>query len=176
MMADLITITDLQAVCGLNKAVEVRKVAAWIKEAHVRFEKHLGRALYALLQAAPTDQRFVDLMAEGKGWGKDYLCWCALALAYPSLYAEADRGGVLIRNGEEYSSVDSRTLGMLKATAEGSMESRQDFLLSYLKDNVSVYPEWRTITGSEDRITESNTRGVAGISFRRSAKQNTYRG
>lgn len=174
-MPDLITITDMQEVCGLNALVEERKVKAWIKEAHLRFEKHLGRALYAALQAAPSEQRFVDLMAEGKGFGKGFLCWTALHLAYPSLTAEADRGGVFTKGGDEYTSVTTGTLSMLRSTAEGVAAARQERLLMWLKDNRSTYQEIDTITGSEDRITERNAY-PGGIVMRRTRSQRSYRG
>lgn len=175
-MPELVTISDLQQVCGLNKQVEARKVDPWIRAARLRFEKVIGRTLYGLLISNPGDQRFVDLLAEDKGWGKDYLCWTALALAYTSLYAEADRAGVFKKSGEDYESVEAKVLFDLKATATSESERRLELLMAYLKDNASAYPELPTTVGSEERITEKNTKGVDGLSLRRYPSQSLYRG
>lgn len=176
-MAELITKADIVTVCGLNDLVETRKMAPWITEAHLRWRKILGNALYAAQQASPTDTRFVDLMADGKGYGKSYLCWTALGLAYPSLSAEADRGGVFQKEeAGKFQSVTSGTLTMLKSTAEAAAETREQLLFQYLKDNAETYPEFDTITGSEDRINEQTARNTGGVSFRQACAQKAYRG
>lgn len=175
-MAELITITDLQEVCGLNRQVEARKIDPWILSARLRFEKILGRTLYGLLVASPSDTRFVDLMAQDKGWGKDYLCWTALGLAYTSLYAEADRAGVYKKTGGDYEAAEKSVLNELRAQAMAEAEAREERLMAYLKDNAAVYSELSTTVGTEERITERNTKGVGGLSLRRYATQQLYRG
>lgn len=176
-MPDLITKADIVAICGLNNLVEDRKVSPWIKEAHLRWRKLLGPVLYDLQQAAPGEQRFVDLMADEKGYGKSYLCWVALMLAYPSLAAEADRGGVFTKEeAGRFATVSTGTLGMLKATAESAAETRETLLFAYLRDNASTYPEINTYAGSAPRIDAGNSRNVGGVSFRRGHSQTTYRG
>jgi len=175
-MANLITRADIITICGMNSGVEDRKIAQWITEAHIRFRKHLGVALYAALQASPSETRFVNLMADERGYGKSFLCWLAFSLAYPSLYAEADRAGVFIKKGDQFDSVGERTLSKLVTTAEDAAKVRQGFLLDYLKDNKSTYPELDTITGSEDRIDSTNTESRAGVSMRKANSQRNYRG
>lgn len=175
-MPDLIAIADLRTVCGLNANVEERKVRAGIREAHIRLKKHLGTALYDLVYASPATERFANILADGKGYGKELMCWTALAVSYPALHADADRAGVYTKSGDEHESVSANGLRMLKAQAESFAESRQDLLLSYLEDNRTTYPELDTITGSEDRITSRNSRSPGGIVMRRSARQDHYRG
>lgn len=176
-MANLIVYTDIHTVCGVNSLVEERKLKVWITEAHVIWRKILGKALYDLQQATPAEARFVDLMADEKGWGKSYLCWKALELAYPTLLAEADRGGVFVKEEPGVmKAVDSRTLSMIKGVASGAAETREQMLMKYLRDNLATYPEWETVTGSEDRITEENSRNTLGVSFRKAKAQTPYRG
>lgn len=176
-MPEFITKADIVTVCGLNSLVEDRKVAPWITEAHLRWRKILGGALHDLQQAAPAEPRFINLMADGKGFGKSYLCWTAFALAYPSLAAEADRGGVFVKEeAGKFQSADPRTLAMLKNTAEAAAETREQLLFQYLMDNSAIYPELNTVTGSEDRINSQTARNIGGVSFRRGRAQGAYRG
>lgn len=176
-MPELIAKSDIVTVCGLNSLVEDRKIAPWITEAHIRWRKILGTALYNAQQANPAAARFVDLMADEKGWGRSYLCWTAFHLAYPSLSAEADRGGVFQKEEVgKFKSADPRTLAMLKNTAESAAEARERMLMQWLRDNASTYPELRVNTGSEDRIDERTSRNVGGVSFRRARAQSQYRG
>jgi hypothetical protein len=175
-MPNLITRTDIVNITGLNSLVEDRKMAPWITEVHIRWRKILGRALYDLQQATPSATRFVDLMADEKGWGKSYLCWKALELSYPSLSAEADRGGVFVKEGDGMRAVDPRTLQMLISRAESAAEERERMLMQYLKDNEALFPELETITGSESRIDATKASNTGGISFRKSDKQRSYRG
>lgn len=175
-MANLITKADLVSVCGLNSLVEDRKIDPWIREAHLRWMKILGPKLYDLQQANPTESRFVDLMEDGKGWGKSYLCWKALELAYPSLAAEADRGGVFQKEEQgRFQSVSTGTLAMLRSTAESAAEARETLLFAWLRANADIYPELHE-AGAIPRVDDSNRRNVAGLSFRRSRHQDTYRG
>lgn len=176
-MPDLITKADIVAICGLNNLVEERKVAPWIKEAHLRWRKLLGPVLYDLQQAAPGEQRFVDLMADEKGYGKSYLCWMALFLAYPSLAAEADRGGVFQKEESgRFTSVDARTLSMLAGRADSAAEAREVLLFAWLRDHADLFPELGDGGDSAPRITQINSRNVGGLSFRRARAQETYRG
>jgi hypothetical protein len=181
----LIAKSDILLFCGLNKNVEERKLTPWIKEAHRRLRKILGRTLYDLLMAAKgadpnfslqANERFNSLMAEDEGCGLAYLCWTALALAYPSLHSEADTAGVFAKSGDDHKAVDNATLRTHIARAEAMAGNFQEELLLFLKDNKSLFPELRERVGSEQRIDEQNAQQVTGLGFRKARQQWTYRG
>lgn len=176
-MADLITKADIVAVCGLNSLVEDRKMAPWITEAHLQWRKILGAVLYDLQKANPAEARFVDLMADEKGYGKSYLCWKAFSMAYPSLSVEADRGGVFEKEeAGKFVSASIAKLKMLQTTAESAAETRETLLFAYLRDNETIYPELTASSGSAPRIDAENSKNVGGLSFRRAYSQEQYRG
>lgn len=171
-MPNLITVTDMQATVGLNKNVESRKVDPWIVEAQRRLEKIMGRTGYAQMVSDGTSH--ASWTGLWTGYIKEFLCWQALELAYPSLYADADRQGVYTVSTDKHESVDSKTLGMLSANARGARETAQARLLDHITENLSTYTWFGEQQDNEERIT--NNVGGAGIIMRRSARQDQYRG
>ena len=170
-MPNLITISDLQSVCGLNQGVEARKVDHWVVVAQRRLEKIMGRAGYAAMVAAGTsDAAWTDLWTD---YIKEFLCWYTLELAYPGMSAEADRGGVFVKVGEKMTPVDGKNLSMLQASARSAREECQDRLLDHLVENASTYTWYGTQTGDEERISDT---GGGGIVMRKSEYQQPYRG
>lgn len=181
-MANLITKAELVDICGLNDLVEDRKVSRNIKEAQLRLERVLGRTLYGLLKTAfdadPTlagasNERFRNLLAEGKGFAEEYLAWTAYLLSFPGLHSEADRGGFFTKSGEDYRPVTEKELSVHIADARDRADDRLDRMIAYLTDNSATYPEYGTTTGSEKRITESMG---GGFILTPSDRQTSYRG
>ncbi len=185
-MAVLIDIADVRTITSLNSQVEARKLDVWIREAHLRFEKVLGRTLYGELMTAfnadntlagTANEKWRNMLdaGSGKGYGYEYLAWHALELAYPSLNAEADRGGVLTKSGQDYRGVSDGGLSRLVTVARGCADERLDRLRQFMVDNVATYPSYNTNVGSEERIDQSNN-SRSGIVLRKSDKQTSYRG
>lgn len=182
-MAELITKSTLVDVCGLNSLVEDRKVDHHIIEAALRFERVLGSALYAALKTAfdadntlagSNNERWRNLLARGKGYGEDLLCWTTMMLAYPGLHSEADRSGVYEKTGEDYRSVSAQTLSMHIADARDRMEHRMEMCLLYLENNAATYPEFSTTAEGEQRIDKAPAGG--GFIFSPSKRTDNYRG
>lgn len=168
-MPDLITITDLQTETNLNTLVEERRVSNGIKDAHRSCKKVLGNAGYALVYATPAN--YTELLTYVKPW----MCWVARERAYPEQYADVERGGVFTKGGNDYSSVSGRDLAMLISTARTRAEELLEDLLLHLRNNRTTYTWLDTYADGEERIDETtNTEG--GISFRRSPRQDNYRG
>lgn len=183
-MPNLITIADMVEVCGLNDNVEARKVNDRIVEAQLRFERVVGASLYTLLKAAwdadqtlagSGNERYRNLLAFGKGYGKDFLCWKAMELAYPRLHSEADRNGVYVKQdaASDFIGVDSRVLTMHINEAKDCAEDRLDRLVSYLINNSATFPEYSTTGTGEQRIDESNG---GGFVLTPSTRTESYRG
>ena len=182
-MANLITKATLVTVCGLNSLVEDRKVDHNIDEAQLRFERVLGVTLYAALKTAfdadnslsgSTNERWRNLMARGKGYGEDLLCWTTMMLSLPGMHSEADRSGVYEKTGEDYRSVSPQTLSIHIADARDRMEHRMEMCLLYLENNASTYPEFATTETGEQRIDKAPAGG--GFIFSPSTKTENYRG
>jgi hypothetical protein len=179
-MPDLIALTDLQTITGLNRNVEERRVKNAIEDAHRSLKKVLGRTGYAVIYdnaptftaQTPNEAQYVALLTT---YIKPYMAWLAKANAYPDLYAEADTAGVFTKSGEDFSSVSGKDLSMLINTAKGRSEERRDDLIQYLQDNKAVFTWYDTTVPGEERI-DQNTGTRAGISFRRSCRQDSYRG
>ena len=89
------------------------------------------------------------------------------------MYAEADRGGVFTKSGEDFHSVTHDDLALLMNTSRTAYESEQARLIDHLTDNPTLYPWYTTDVTGEQRITST---ARAGISFRRSAAQSNDRG
>ena len=183
-MPELIDISDIQSVTKLNGLVEPRKLDAWIVEAQLRLEKVLGRTLYTELKTAfdadntlsgTANEKWRNLMEHGKGFAKDYLCWHALELAYPTLNAEAERAGVFTKKDDKLQNVSDRGLSALQAGARGCAEARLERLIEYLCANASTYPSYRTNTTGEERI-DGTQLSKNGLVIRKSQRQTSYRG
>lgn len=168
-MPSIITLADLQTITYLNSQVEARKVAPAIEDAHEACEKVLGRTGYALVYA--THASYTALLAYVKPW----MAWYAMERAYPDLYAEADKGGVFKKSGEDYASVGGSDLSMKISTARSRAENKLERLQEYLEANIATYTWYGTNVDGEERIDET-TKAVAGISFHRSTQQDRYRG
>ena len=168
-MPDIISLSDLQTITRLNSQVEVRRVANGIDDAHRACKKVLGSTGYALVYADPSP--FADLLTHLKPW----MCWVARERGYPEQYADAEKGGVFTKSGNDYGSVSGKDLSMLINTARTRAEEYLDELLEHLVNNRATYTWYDTNVDGEERI-DSSTKVEGGISFRRSVRQDNYRG
>lgn len=175
-MPDLIAKSDIVALTNLNNLVEERKLKNGIAAAHLQIEKILGRTGYAAIYAAAPafSGDATGLSALLTGYIKPLMAWRARQLAYLDMHAEADRGGVFTKSGEDYATVDAKTLSMLIANARDMADEYQDRLIQRLEDNKAVWTWYTTTVTGEERMTTQRQAG--GFSFRRSAKQDAYRG
>jgi|GEM_PF-6531284 len=168
-MPDLITITDVREITGLNSLVEERKLKAGIEDAHRAMKKVLGLTGYALVYATPGN--FIVLVLLLKPW----LAWSAREMAMPEMLAEADRGGIFKKGGQDYTPVSARDYAMLTNAARGRAESRLEDVIHHLINNASTYTWYGINVDGEERIN-NNTKVAGGISFRRATGQDPYRG
>lgn len=171
-MAEFITVADIITVCGQNAHLESGRVAPWITQAHRRLEKIMGRTGYAQLESEGSAH--ANWTALFTNYIKEYLCWTALELSYPSLHSQATRTGIHTKSDENYSTVDSKALAMLVSAARGAQETAQARLIDHILDNLTTYTWYGTNVAGEERITDNV--GGAGIIMRRSTRQNQYRG
>lgn len=180
-MPDLIALSDLQTITKLNNAVEERKAGPCIEDVHIEVEKVLGKTGYALVYAnAPT------FAAQGSGsatyvtllnsYIKPFMAWRARERGIVDMYAEPDRAGVYVKEGNEHRAVSRSELGMLQGQYAARADMRLERLLKYLEDNKAVFTWFAEEVEGEDRITTTNSAGPSGISFREGRSQETYRG
>lgn len=168
-MPDLIAKSDIVTICSINTNVEERKLKPGIEDAHHALEKVLGTTGYALVYATPGD--YADLVP----LCKKYMAWFALDRAYPDLRAEADKGGVFTKSGEDYTAVSDKGLALLQAQAKDRSDMWFTKLIDHLIANPITYPWFGTNVDGEQRIDKTN-KLAGGLSLRQSARQTPYRG
>lgn len=179
-MPDLIAHSELATLCQLNSLVEARKTTAAIADAHRELKKVLGRTGYALVYAAapafttlaPNTSAYVTLLTD---YIKPFMAWRAKQRATVDMFAEADRGGTYKKGGQDYVPVSNSELGKLESVAQSRADAYLEELIDHLNENKSVFTWIDTSVENEERITDQN-RSVSGISFRRSNRQDPYRG
>jgi hypothetical protein len=180
-MPELIALSDLQTITELNTLVEIRKATACIKDAHLEVEKVLGRTGYALVYAnaptfsaqSPNSAAYVTLLND---YIKPFMAWRARQRGVWDMYAEPDRSGIYVKEGNEHRAVSKSEMGGIQATYESRADSYLERLMVHLEENKSTFTWYATTLDGEERINETNAKSVAGISFRRSTRQDTYRG
>lgn len=179
-MPDLITYTDIHTLTNLNSLVEERKLKSGIRAAHLELEKVLGRTGYAIVYAAapsftalaPNAALYVSLL----GYIKPWLAWKARERSTVALYAEADKGGLYIKGGQDYTPVPVKGLEMIEADAAAYASDELKRLLTFIDENRTVFTWYDTVVEGEERIDTSNTKGIPGISFRKAKAQYRDRG
>lgn len=168
-MPDLITITDMQTLAGLNSLVEERKVKAAIEDAHDALKKVLGSTGYALVYASHGS--YAALVALLKPW----MAWYAKEKAVPDMYAEPDRAGIYVKEGQDHRAVRANELAIVTNQYRDRAERKLALVIDHLIANPTTYPWYGTNVDGEERI-DSSTRTSAGISFRKASGQTRYRG
>ena len=105
----IISVATVRDITGLNKNVDDRKIAPFLKLAQEELEKVLGRTLYDELDTAiqaddtlATEADLLALMAYIKG----PLAWRTLQRSLPRMAAEPTANGVHSVSSTEYSNVD----------------------------------------------------------------------
>ncbi len=179
-MPDLIEHSELETLCQLNGLVEEIKTKAAIADAHRELKKVLGRTGYALVYAnapdftaqAPNAAAYVTLLTD---YIKPFMAWRTKQRATVDMFAAADRGGTFKKSGEDYVSVSQGELSKLESIAMSRADSLLEELIDHVNENDEVFDWISTNVENEERITDSN-RTMGGISFRRSARQDPYRG
>lgn len=179
-MPDLIAHIELETLCMLNKGVEDRKTKAAIQDAHRELKKVLGRTGYDIVYAAaptfttlaPNTAAYLTLTTT---FIKPFMAWRVKQRATFDMFAEADRGGTYKKGGQDYVPVSSGELNKLEAVAQTRADALLEDLIDHLEENKETFTWWETSLPGEERITEKN-RSIAGISFRKSTRQQTYRG
>jgi GR25 family glycosyltransferase involved in LPS biosynthesis len=179
-MPDLIAHSELATLCQINSLVEARKTTAAIADAHRELKKVLGRTGYAIVYAAaptfttlaPNAAAYVTLLTD---YIKPFMAWRAKQRATVDMFAEADRGGTYKKGGQDYVPVSASELSKIESIAQSRADSLLDDLIEHINENRSVFTWIDTNVENEERITDTN-RTVAGVSFRRSERQDPYRG
>ena len=180
-MPDLIVHSDLVSLTKLNSLVEERKTASCIQDAHLEVEKILGRTGYALVYAnapaftaqAPNSAAYVTLLTD---YIKPFMAWRARQRGVWDMYAEPDKAGIYVKEGQEYRAVRSSEMGGLESTYASRADEYRDRLLVHLEENKTVFTWFTENVTGEERIDKGNTGGISGVSFRRSKHQDTFRG
>lgn len=180
----LITAATVKTDTAFAQGVEDAKLKPAIFDAQDALQEVLGETLYAMVEAAdpvadPTLGGDTGLQTLYDEHIRKYLGHKTKELAYPELWAGADRNGVFQRNGNDYNTVDGRGLAILQAVPRSRAEKRVGKMLHYLKNLDSTDPiriAYETSVDSEPRTTEVKNTGR--IITRRSVWQgndNTYR-
>lgn len=160
----LITAAQVRDVTGLSRGVEDRKLLPYIEAAQYHLEKILGTTLYEELETAIEADRTLageaDLLALFNGYICPFLAWRTLALGAVRLYAEVDRNGIYTKSGDDYTSVDSRTFGMVSSDAKGMADLYSERLIDFLKDNTATYTTYNTVVNGEERIRKAGRHGI----------------
>lgn len=180
-MPDLIALSDLQTITNLNGNVEARKAAGGIEDAHLEVEKVLGRTGYALVYAnAPLfaaqgsdSAAYVTLL---NSYIKPFMAWRARERGVEDMYAEPDKAGVYVKEGNDHRAVNKGELMVMQARYAARADMRLERLLNHLEENKTTFTWFETNVNDEERINKDNTTGPSGISFRRASGQDTYRG
>jgi hypothetical protein len=169
-MPDIIALSDLQTITNLNSNVEERKVKAGIVDAHREAKKVLGTTLYDLVYATPAS--YTTLI----GYLKYFMAWRAKERAVFDMYAEPDKAGIYVKEGNEHRALSGKELSELKSTYRSRADEYLEELIAYLDNNIDDYPEYEETVDCEERITSDNAKRPGGISFRKSTRQPRYRG
>lgn len=180
-MPDMISISDLQTITQLNAGVEDRKAASCIVDAHLELEKVLGKTGYAIVYAAapsfttlaPNASAYVTLL---NSYIKPFMAWRARERGLWDMYAEPDRAGIYVNEGDEHRAVRSSEMTGLEQTYGARASERLKRLIDHLCDNTSTFTWYTTNVNGEERIDKTNSKSVAGLSFRRAERQDHYRG
>ena len=159
---NIITVSTVREITGLNKNVEDRRIAPFLKLAHRELEKVLGRTLYAILDDAiqdlpgtPLPDRLTDLL----GYAKHCLAWRALQKALPRMAAEPTANGVHTVSDATYTSSD-RALTQQITDARGAADEAYSVMIDWIKENTDTYPEYDEVVENEERVRKVYTGGV----------------
>lgn len=170
----IISVAVVRDITGLNKNVDDRKIAPFLKLAQEELEKVLGRTLYDELDTAifadntlATEADLLTLM----GYIKGPLAWRTLQRSLPRMAAEPTANGVHSVSSTEYNNVDSKALSQQVTDARTAADSGYERLLTFLKDNRATYPTYDDNVGNEERV-----KGVyhGGVITRKSRWQYPY--
>lgn len=170
----IISVATVRDITGLNKNVDDRKIAPFLKLAQEELEKVLGRTLYdeldTAIQADDTLASEADLLAL-MAYIKGPLAWRTLQRSLPRMAAEPTANGVHSVSSTEYSNVDSRALSQQVTDARTAADNGYDRLLKFLKDNLATYPTYDDNVDDEERV-----KGVyhGGVITRKSRWQYPY--
>lgn len=178
-MPDLIALADLRSIANLNAGVEERRVKTGITAAHLELEKILGRTGYAIVYGEAPNYAGQGSNASAyttllTSYIKPFMAWRALEVAYPDLYAEADRAGVFVKDGDDFRSVNGQELALKIKQAERMSSEYRQRLMEHVRENDSVFTWLDTNVDGEQRIT--NARPTGGFVLRRVSRQDSYRG
>lgn len=163
----VITAAKVKELTGRSKNVEDRKFTPAIKRAMIELRDGLGTTGYAALIAAITSDP--DLSGAGnadlKTLRDDYIwpwmAWRVIELATVATHAESERNGTYTRSGEDYTAVDGKTLGMIKADAADYASTYMAELYAFLDDDNGVTYTWyEKDSAEEDKSRESYTGGI----------------
>lgn len=139
----LISTEEVIEMAGLNKNIEDRKVVQWIMPAQMCLRSAIGKDGYdAVIATLTTPDADYDVLIDD--YIKPYLAAQIERMAPIPMAAEADRNGTFQRNGETYSSVSMKTLGMMNATARDQAEIRRDMMFQYIYDERETFTWWST--------------------------------
>lgn len=178
-MPDLIALSDLRTIANLNANVEERRVKTGIEAAHLELEKIMGRTGYAIVCAGAPNYTgqganaaaYVTMLTD---YIKPFMAWRAKEVAFPDMYAEPDKAGVFVKNGDDFRSVTGQELALQIKQAERMASEYRQRLIEHLGNNDDVFTWIDTNVDGEQRITHSKPNG--GFVIRRMTRQDSYRG
>lgn len=159
----IIQVATVREITGLNKNVDDRKIAPFLKLAQEELEKILGRTFYDELDTAiqaddtlATEANLLALMTYVKG----PLSWRTLQRSLPRMSAEPTANGVHSVSTAEYNNADNKALSQQIADARTAADTGYERLLEYIHDNLDLYPSFKTNVNNEDRVTKTYHGGV----------------
>lgn len=140
----IISITDVRCVTNISDNVDDKKLSSGLDLAHVECRERIGSARYdALITAIEADntlagasnEKWRDLIASGKGELKNYLGWATYYRSVLRMHSAPDKAGFFNKSGNDFSSVDSRTLQMHTGEAQDNYQLYERVMLKWIEDN-----------------------------------------
>lgn len=164
----VISAAKVKELTGKSGNIDERKLTPAIKRSMLELKHGIGTTGYdALIAAITADDTLAtesDLKTLRETYIWPWMAWRVMEVSTLALFAEADRNVTAIRNGDDYSSVDAKTLGMLRAEASDYATTYKKELYDFLDDDGGSTYTWYSPTGEEK---DAQQRYIGGVITRR---------
>ena len=164
---NLITASQVRTNTGKAQGIEDRKLDPAIHDAQDELEQILGVTLYEDVEDAHTANSTTmggaGMLTLYTQYIVPFISWKAMELAYPDLFAEADRNGVFKRAGNDYQPVTDKELASLQGMCRSRAERFQVKMVRYinnLDDTDAIRVAYEETVDDEPRVTYSSQTGV----------------
>lgn len=162
-MTYIISAVTAKTVTGISKDVQDKKLEPFFPAAQLTVKNVLGKdgydILIAAIEADPTLAGEPDLLTLRDDYIQPYLAWRTIELSGTRMWTEPERNGTFVRHGNDYGSVDGRTLAMSKADSRDMASIYKKELQDFLSDNVETYT-WYVADTCSDEGSPNYTGGV----------------